>query len=210
MKKIKILLLIIFLATIAFAQEPSEIFSSSSLVTEIEIGSTIDFRALKSGAKISSFQTDVLFFPKEDKNLKLFDFSTEPASNILGDKLRFAWNNPPITQLEYSYKTKVETKPQMPKIYSRIAYPINIPSNVADYTKPTNIIDSQSPAIKNKAEELAKGKDDLYEVVATIGIWVKDNIKYDLSTLTSQATQKAGPVWLSSLLHGQAAHSICR
>jgi len=194
MKKIKILLIfLLILSAAVYAQKPSEIFSRSELMTEIDISSTAEIMPLGTGARITSFQTDLLFFPKEDEYLKVYDFSTSPDSNIFGDKLRYDWKNPPFGEIKYSYKLKADSKKQLQKIYSRINFPIKaVPASERQYLMQTRIIDSQSAAIKKKAEELAGDKDDLYEVVTEIGTWVKDNIKYDLSTLTSQATQAAG------------------
>lgn len=72
-----------------------------------------------------------------------------------------------------------------------MSFPIlEIPSEYNKYTQPTENIDINSQ-IKQKANEIAQGETDLYLVTYEIAEWVRENIKYDLNTLTSEAVQKS-------------------
>jgi hypothetical protein len=59
-----------------------------------------------------------------------------------------------------------------------------------EYVKETKFIDINED-IKNKANDLVRGENDEFEAVFNLAEWVKENVKYDLSTLTSEAVQKS-------------------
>src|SRR3989338_5480956 len=64
-------------------------------------------------------------------------------------------------------------------------------NNVMLFTKPSEIINSDDEDVIGYASEIAEGEDDLYAVVHKAAEWTKNNIKYDLSTLTAEVSQKA-------------------
>ncbi len=192
MKKQLIAIIILLLAINVFGQEPSDLFSLKDMETKIEISSTILLQPKSTSAKISEFQTDILFFPREDKYLEIKEFETKPATTKVGDKLRYEWKSPQLATLSYLYQTIVNSKQQKPEIKTKINYPLaRLPTEINKYTYPTPIINSQHPDVKRKALSLAQGKDDLFEIVTIIAAWIKHNIKYDLSSLTEQPAQAA-------------------
>lgn len=190
-KKICLNLIMLLAMMIAVtAQQPSEIFSAEELTSKIDINSVM--QKTQSG-NIDDLNAYLMFFPKQDDFMKILEFTTEPESSIIGDKIIYNWKNPKQNEIKYGYKATLNTKQQKPEIYSRINFPIEkIENNVIEYTKATKIIDSENPKIKQKSNELIQGKTDLYETVTEIAKWVKDNTKYDLGSLTAQASQTAG------------------
>jgi hypothetical protein len=66
-----------------------------------------------------------------------------------------------------------------------------LPENLLPYTKPSETIDSDNEDIIKIANLLGRGEDDLYVVVYKLAEWTKNNVEYDLSTLTAEITQKA-------------------
>ncbi len=66
-----------------------------------------------------------------------------------------------------------------------------MPEGIVEYTKPSETIDSNDEDIIRLASKLVEGEDDLYEAVFKIADWTKNNIEYDLSTLTAEVSQKA-------------------
>jgi hypothetical protein len=66
-----------------------------------------------------------------------------------------------------------------------------LPKDIEIYTKPSETIDSGNEDIIRLASELAKGENDLYAAVFKIADWTKNNINYNLSTLTEKASLKA-------------------
>lgn len=48
-----------------------------------------------------------------------------------------------------------------------------------EYLKPTSIVDSDSPAIRNKAREITKGQKGAIEKTRSLFYFVRDNIKYN-------------------------------
>ncbi len=194
MKKTILLILAAVLLTItATAQEPSEIFGLEKITTQLQVSSAINITPTGQRARLSEFTADIYFLPKRDKHTTIKEFTTQPESSMIGDKLRFKWQNNKAGKLDYSYKTTVTTTYNSPEIHSRIKYPLtSLPKDTKKYTLSTQVIESNNAAIKKKAAELTKNSDDMYEAVTRIAQWVKENIKYDLSTLTAQASQKAG------------------
>ena len=57
--------------------------------------------------------------------------------------------------------------------------------------KSGNIIDSDDKDIIELASKLIEGEDDLFVVVHKLAAWTKNNINYNLSTLTAEVSQKA-------------------
>ncbi len=193
MKKIMILNLIILMIslTITFAEEQN-VFSTDQLQTTITIDSKATLEIKGASGSISSFTVNLLFFPKNNEYTIIQNLETFPEASMTNEVIQFNWQNPPSTTLNYAYEADVISKIQRPKIYSRIKYPLEKHySELDEYIQPTLTIDSGNAEIKRKAQDLSFGKDDLYEVVASLAIWVKENIKYDLSTLTQDVSQKA-------------------
>ena len=80
----------------------------------------------------------------------------------------------------------------MPTITEKINFPIErLPEGIVQYTKPSETIDSNNEDIIRLASQLVAGEDDLYDAVFKIADWTKNNIQYDLSTLTAEVSQKA-------------------
>src|SRR3989338_5822205 len=80
----------------------------------------------------------------------------------------------------------------MQEVRQKIDFQIQeLPEDIIAYTKPSETIDSNNEDIVRIASELAKGEDDLYVAVFKIADWTKNNINYNLSTLTAEVSQKA-------------------
>ena len=48
-----------------------------------------------------------------------------------------------------------------------------------EYLKPTSIVNSDNPAIKNKAQEITKGQKEVVEKARSLFYFVRDNIRYN-------------------------------
>jgi transglutaminase-like putative cysteine protease len=82
-----------------------------------------------------------------------------------------------------------------PKIYNKVDYPITS-SEPSEFLSFIGLIDI-SPEIKQKASELASGETDTFLIAAKIAKWIREDIEYDLSTVTENPNQKSSQVFIS-------------
>ena len=86
------------------------------------------------------------------------------------------------------------------KVKKKIKFPLTeIDPGFAAYIEPQEIIDI-TPGIRELALELSQEEDDLYRVVFNLADWVHENIEYNLSSATAEATQKSS--WTLSQRYG--------
>jgi len=197
MKKIiAIILFLIILSTVAYSKDDSEIiFGSEELIIEKQLvgGFTI------SGATrpLDWVSIDYNYFPIEDyRQIILSEVHTPDYKSKDDGIINYYFEN--INQgkeIKSIYLIKTENKYM--EINKRVEFPVsNLPSDVLQYTKPTDSIDI-TPAIRATASTLASGKSDLFQVSQEIAYWVNKNIKYDLSTIGDDPTQKASWVYVN-------------
>lgn len=94
-------------------------------------------------------------------------------------------------EFKYNIKAEATTNAQLKKIRRQERFPISdLDKQYIGYTEPTAFIDINDPITK-KAVEIIDGETDLYKVIFKIAGWVKENVQYDLSTLTADAVQKS-------------------
>ncbi|MBU4501022.1 MAG: transglutaminase-like domain-containing protein, partial [Nanoarchaeota archaeon] len=120
-----------------------------------------------------------------------YDFFSE------GDKIfLFKWDSYSNSKISFELDTDILIKNDFPKIRNTVSFPLSgIPEGIKeDYTVGTEKLDINE-FIKAKSNELAAGETDLFVVSYKIADWVKNNIKYDLNTLTADADQKSSWVF---------------
>lgn len=108
------------------------------------------------------------------------------------DKLVYTWSLPEGKH-EYGYTARVNVNRPPVMITEKIKFPLavtDIPDNTRQYLQPTKYIDSDHPSIQG-LEAITGGEDNLWKAVSKIGIWVNNNIGYDLSTIAADTSQKA-------------------
>jgi transglutaminase-like putative cysteine protease len=136
-------------------------------------------------------QADLFFFPKQDAAQRVLSLSTEPNAEQHEDALRYRWERPG-RDLRYEARSAVEVSNYFPRVTRKIPFPLtSLPPEARDYLDSSEHIDSTHPSIVSLANKLAQGKDDLFVIVSEIAIWTKNNIEYNLSTLTADVSQKA-------------------
>jgi transglutaminase-like putative cysteine protease len=191
--RLLLLLLVFVLAPCAAAQqEPHDLFASKDLQVDVTISS--DLAVVPRGASASAdyVQADLSFFPRDDAAQKVLSLVTRPEAEHRQGALRYRWETPRLGGLRYEAKGKVVVSNLFPRVTEKISFPLtSIPSEAQYYLAPTEHIDSDNQAIVNLANKLAQGKDDLFIVVSDIATWTKNTIKYNLSTLTAEVSQKA-------------------
>ena len=188
MKKLVMFLLVLFLIPSVFADW---FYNSRNIIANIHISSSAEVVPLTPSGYIETAVINMTFFPKQTESQELLKFYTSPKAELEENQLKFTWKRPE-GRIDYMVNAEVETLNTMQKIRQKIYFPIQeIPEDVVVYTKPSETIDSGDEDIVRIASELVKGEDDLYAAVFKIADWTKNNINYNLSTLTAEVSQKA-------------------
>ncbi|MEK6983420.1 MAG: transglutaminase domain-containing protein [Nanoarchaeota archaeon] len=188
MKKLAILLISLIVIPSVIADW---FYNSQSIITNIDISSYAEAVPTTPSGYIDTVTINLTFFPKQTNAQELLKFYTDPLAEVLGDTLKFTWNRPE-TKIDFRINAEVKTHNLLTEIKRKINFPIqDLPKEVVAYTRPSETIDSDNEEITRIGSELAKGEDDLYIVVFKIADWTKNNIEYNLSTLTSEVSQKA-------------------
>jgi transglutaminase-like putative cysteine protease len=190
MLKNKLIILIFLLGLVSVGAESD--LSYQVFNVQLDAGVDLDYTSSKS--RLVHFTSDLSFFPKNYYNqevLKL-DLNSNPRASIKkGRNVVFKWRDVKERSLNYGFDSDVKVKMLIPRIDKEIAYPNGfiLEENIP-YTKKTEYIDINSD-IKDKAKEITRNSDDLYEAVFKIAEWIRQNIEYDLNTLTEEVLQKS-------------------
>ncbi|RMD58408.1 transglutaminase domain-containing protein, partial [Candidatus Woesearchaeota archaeon] len=180
----------LLVATTSLAQ-PVSWFDAQKVITELNISSTISIIPKGPNPYVESITADLLLVPKNLQNTAVRSLRANPPAIVTHNRARYKWTNPKDTQLNFGYSSVVEKINDAPRVRAKIQYPTKFPKELEKYTKPTQYIDSNNPKIIAQAHYLAQNQDDLFLLVSSIGMWVKTNIEYNLSTLTAEVTQPA-------------------
>jgi len=187
MKKIFIIItLLLLLLTPVLAQE-ANLHYLDSLTLKQTISNYVNITPTDNNYNVDYMELWLYLFAQNDSMQTVISQTIKPSSKIQDDKMLFRWED--ITQNNVSFDLsqiiKINSNPV--KINSKVSFPVrNIPLNIVKFTQFTDHIDS-SPKIESLATNLAQGQDDLFILENKIANWVSNNIKYNLSTITSEA-----------------------
>ena len=188
MRKIIIILLLLFLLPSVFADW---FYNSEYVTTNIDISSYAEVRRTSPSGYVDTATINLTFFPKETETQEIISFATSPEADINDKAVSFKWERPE-GRIDFRYVAKIKTKNTINHVREKIKFPVeSLPHDILVYTKPSETIDSNEEGIIRIASELAEGEEDLYVVVFKIAEWTKNNIEYNLSTLTAEVSQKA-------------------
>ncbi len=191
MKKILILFLILSLPVVY--SQPIDNFNDYNYL-DISFSIYGKLKLIQDGSNpvIKELTANLTFFPKKETNQDVLFINerSNPNSeiNINKDNIGYYWEKPSLGDYNFGFDSTTKIKNTIIIINKKIKFPVS--DIEINYIKPTEFIDINED-IKNKALELAQGKDDLYQVSFDIASWVEDNIKYNLSTLTANIVQKS-------------------
>ncbi len=187
MKKLLIILLLLPLV----CAQPADWFQAAIVKTQLNVSSTIDLVPRGPSPFVEAIKADVIFVPQGSEFVAVRKFEAVPAAIATGDRVRFDWKTPAVGELSYRYVSLVETANNVPRVYGKIPFPVQVPKELGKYILPTQNIDSKDAQIVSQAYALAQGEDDLFLLVSKLAIWVKNNVNYNLSTLTAEVSQPA-------------------
>ncbi|MDP3765723.1 MAG: transglutaminase-like domain-containing protein, partial [Nanoarchaeota archaeon] len=191
MKKIiSFFAIILLLSALAYAQD-EWYYNSQSLVIDINVSSSAEIQPKSSDYSVKYITVNLSHYPYTDFGQKVLSIKAYPEPVVESNAMLFRWENP-RDKISFGYDARLKTSNNIVGVKEKIPFPIkNIPDDIKQFTKPSEIINSDDEDIIGFASEIAQGEDDLYVVVHKIAEWTKSNVKYNLSTLTAEVSQKA-------------------
>lgn len=189
--RMKIEALVVLLLLIPSSLALENLYEYDSLNIDLEIRGGFELIPTGGNARVEDVTAELYLIPEESFRQKIMNIDSSGESQ--NNKLAFTWDHPAIGTHLFGYDARVKTNNQRMEVRRKIPFPIN-PSELAgfeEYLQPTATIDSTNPAVVAQAAELVEGEDDLFKVAFNLANWVDTKVKYDLTTLTAETSQKA-------------------
>jgi len=180
--------MLFILLPFALADEAEDIIYANKLKTHLTISSSFDIIKTKPSYQIEYVTVKLSYLPLASYRQEIVSHITSPKSVEEGDYLSFNWNNPSIGNEEFSSEYIVLTESKFFPVTKEVSFPIiNLDKEFIQYMNPTKLIDINED-IRKLANDIRGSNDDLYSIVFDAAIWVNENIDYDLSTATAEAS----------------------
>ena len=168
-----------------------DLVGKSYVVLTSDITSNIEAKPLSTNSNIDHVIADLYFFPQQTQNLELMTLQPQNGGKIQGNNIEWIWLNEK-ENLNFGVHSKVKSYLFIAKINKKIPFPLtNLDPNVQQYLIDTAHIDATNPEIIAVASALAQGETDEFTVDSKLAYWARQNIVYDLNTLTADVSQKA-------------------
>ncbi len=165
---------------------------SSEINLHFDISSSLQIMPRDDAYYLEYVMANATFFPRQTAGQSILQLQTKPPAKISDEALTFQWNEPSAKQLSYTISSDVRRVNRMVGVDAKIPFPIsNLPADMAGYTQSSPTIDSDDIRIRRLGAWIVQGEDDLFIAVHKIAEWTKNNIDYNLSTLTADVSQKA-------------------
>ncbi len=190
----KSLLLIALSCCLVFSAAAQEsIYTSNHLIIGLNVSGGFTVVQGGSQSRIEYITANLSFFPEDSFNQQIVALSTNPLAESTPASQLFRWDtSPQFGHYSFSLASTIRVTNRQKAVGSKVSFPLlEVPDNLRVYMSPSETVDSDHPSIIAKANELAKGNDDLYFLVHNVADWVEHNIQYDLSTVTADVTQKS-------------------
>jgi len=187
----KRLLFLMFLLVLPIVAGQDWIFNSESVEMELDISSEVELVPKSSRYSVDYVIANLSFIPRDGFQEEVLNIETEPFTEVK-DYVAFRWDDPKDVVLRYSMKSDIKTFNKIVRVRDKVNFPLgDLSDEVRYYTRASESIDSDDKEVIKLGSEIIQGEDDLYAVVFKLGEWTKENIEYDLSTLTESVSQKA-------------------
>ncbi len=193
MKKLSILIIFLLLFPLAHAQE-----ENYNTYSELEISFTLDSevkaRPTKPNPTLESLIANLSLFPRDDSMTEIIDIDTSASPNAeitqLNNEILYTWEHQTTGTFSYSLDSTVKTINRIYQVYPQKFPILDLDPNLEKYTEATEMIDINQDII-DQANEIVSGEKDLFTAVYNTAEWTRENIPYDLNTLTADAVQKS-------------------
>lgn len=167
-------------------------FRYDAVGSQLSISSSAILKPSQADFSISQFLVNLSFFPYNTFQQRVIKLETRPEAITRDNVASFVWEKPKQVEFPFSLSASVETSPSVLLIKEKIPFPLGtLPDEVKPFLFPSETVDSDYAPIQDLAASLAGGEDDLFRLVVKLASWSKENIVYDLSTLTESVSQKA-------------------
>ncbi|MCK5282211.1 MAG: transglutaminase domain-containing protein [Nanoarchaeota archaeon] len=188
-KEVIAFLIVILVVPICYGQS---IYNSEELDVKLIIDGGFEIKRESKDASIKYVTVNFSFFPKDDYRQRIIELDTVPDTEIEGSWISYRFDNPNYGEYEFGIEADVNLKNKKKEIKNKISFPLkSIPEEATEYTQPSLTADSDNNEIIRLANSLAEGEDDLFIVVHKLADWTKNNIQYNLSTLTASVSEPA-------------------
>lgn len=198
-KKIFLLVLCTLALSTAFAQD----FNKYDYI-KTQIDNEVSFRInFQSQYQISSLTLDNYFYPQTYNNSQyLNDFTTTHRNYELIKDLDSYFFRYDLSQSAEPKNTitntfTLQSTVDRPKISYKVPYPLSsVNSKYDPYLEFSGLI-TIDENIRKQATKLAEGESDTYVIASKIAKWIREDIDYDLSTVTQDPDQTSSEVFVS-------------
>ena len=160
------------------------------------MSSSISLIPKSENYQISNIKAELQLKPIKNLQQEILSLNIPQNGVETSDGFIFTWEEPTDKKFNYYIDSDIKIKNTIKPIKNKIKFPIpkSQIQDVITYLQPTQTIKSDHQMIINKASEIVQGEDDTYIVAVKIADWIKNNIDYDLNTLTAESVQDA--VWV--------------
>jgi transglutaminase-like putative cysteine protease len=182
----------------------ADLFTRSQANIDINLTGSVSVETEGYG-RLDFLTVDLAFVPKNDVGQLVTSLVPNRPAQVFTDKIQYTWDNPKEKDFEYGAAASVQTS-SFGKVYSPVPFPFDIrkvPVKFRQYLKPTDLVDSNHPAVQEIARELREGETEMWSLVSKSAIWVRDNVQYNLSTLNVPASKSSS--WVLSTRSGVCA-----
>lgn len=162
-----------------------ELFEALTVDVQVTAEATIQLTGTGRGDELKA---NLYYIPTDAKEVTTIPDSTGTSP------LQFAWKSVRAGTYTYQYDALVENFADRVRISEPIPYPYPVPPDVSGFLVPQEFTDTNAE-IKALASTLAAGETDAARVVHKIASWTRTNIRYDLTSIAADATEKASWVY---------------
>jgi len=185
------LIILVLLPSIVLAQS-NDLFDYHALDLKLLIRNDFEIIPTSPNYYLDYVSAELNWYPREDYRQIVDYITTEPRAGFNEETgFLFEWEKPLQTSFSILQESKLTTKNEFRRVSKKIVFPIrDLDPAYSKYLGSQEIIDINDD-IRQVASGIVQGEDDLYRAVFKLAEWVEDNVNYNLSTLTAEATQKA-------------------
>ncbi len=183
-------IIVVLLSFFSFLSLAENLYQYDTLKIQLDVNGGLELVGKGSNPTVQKASAKLLLYPEESFRQELLEINPKNGE-VYKNSVIYEWKNPGLEEKEFGYSAAIRTKNERVKVQFKVPFPLQNISGYEEYTLPTEIIDSDNPAIIAKAAELVNGEDDAFKVAFKLASWVEENVKYDLNTLTAKASQKA-------------------
>ncbi|MFT4250740.1 MAG: transglutaminase-like domain-containing protein [Candidatus Woesearchaeota archaeon] len=182
----RLLLLFVLLLPFVVADDfvfDHELYSAESIDLEVVVSGDIAF----SGSA-SELSATLLYFPIALQGTRVLDTSLSPSpSSLSGESVVFSWSTP-SSPVSFSHASVVRSSFYRPVIREAVSFPFVVPADKQRYLQSSQII-RVTDDIAAQASSIVGDEQDAVRATFLLGSWVKENIAYELTSVTAEASQ---------------------